>query len=187
MKRSLGPSPLLFPSPAIVICSYDKEGRANAMTAAWSGISCSDPPCVSISLRKETYTYWNIMETKAFTVNIPSEEMVRSVDSFAMTSGRKADKLRNAGMTPIRSEVVNAPFIDEFPMALECQAVQFIELGMHTMFVGEIKDVKVSEETIGRSGEGLMMDIRPLVYSHDDHSYYSVGKKVANVGVSIGR
>jgi flavin reductase (DIM6/NTAB) family NADH-FMN oxidoreductase RutF len=185
MKKSLGARTLLFPTPAVVIGTYDKNGKANAMTAAWCGISCSDPPCVSVSLRKTTYTYGNIKERGAFTVNVPSEDMVEDVDYFGLASGKDVDKFAATGMTPFRSELVDAPYVEEFPLVLECQMVQANELGLHTQFVGEIKDVKVSEEMEARSKEGLIGLIRPLIYADDDHCYYSVGKKVAKVGICL--
>jgi len=186
MKKSLGAKTLLFPTPALVIGTYDKNGRPNAMTAAWGGISCSDPPCVSVSLRKATYTYGNIMERGAFTVNVASKDMVSEVDYFGLVSGRDVDKFKATGLKPVRSRLVDAPYIDEFPLVLECQMMQADELGLHTSFVGEIKDVKVSEELAARSKEGLINLIKPLIYAPDDHSYYSVGKKVAR-GFEAGK
>jgi len=179
MKKSLGPRTLLFPTPALVICTYDKNGRPNAMTAAWGGISCSDPPCVSVSLRKATYTYGNIMERGAFTVNVASRDMVDMVDYFGLVSGKDVDKFKETGLKPVRSRLVDAPYIDEFPLVLECEMKQADELGLHTSFVGEIKDVKVSEELAPHAKDGLIGLIKPLIYAPDDHSYYSVGRKVA--------
>ncbi len=183
--KSLGAMSLLFPTPALVIGTYDKNGKANVMTAAWCGIACSEPPCVSVSLRKATYTYWNIMERKAFTVNVPSEDMVKDVDFFALTSGRDIDKFAVTGLTPVRSDLVDAPYVEECPLLLECELVQTNELGLHTQFIGEIKDVKVSEEFDSRSKEGLIDLIKPLIYAPDDHCYYSVGEKVARVGIGL--
>jgi len=185
VKKSLGAGTLLFPTPALVIGTYDKSGKANAMTAAWCGISFSDPPCVSVSLRKATYTYGNVMERRAFTVNVPSEDMVEDVDYFGLVSGKGVYKFAATGLTPVRSEIVDAPYVEECPLVIECQMVQANELGLHTQFVGEIKDAKVSEELEARSKEGLIGLIRPLIYAHDDHCYYSVGKKVAKVGISF--
>jgi flavin reductase (DIM6/NTAB) family NADH-FMN oxidoreductase RutF len=74
MKTSIGPKTILFPAPALVVGTYDREGKPNVMTAAWGGICCSSPPCVTVSLRKATYTYDNILEQKAYTLSIPSEK-----------------------------------------------------------------------------------------------------------------
>jgi len=185
MKRSLGAEALLFPTPVLVIGTYDKNGKANAMTAAWGGIACSDPPCVSVSLRKATYTYGNIVKRRAFTVNVPSEDMVKDVDYFGIVSGKTVDKFAATGLTPVRSKLVDAPYIEECPLVLECQLIQTSDLGLHTQFVGEIKDVKVSEELEAKSKKGLIGLIRPLIYAHDEHCYYSVGKKVAKVGIGL--
>jgi flavin reductase (DIM6/NTAB) family NADH-FMN oxidoreductase RutF len=85
------------------------------MTAAWAGICCSAPVCIAVSLRKATYTFGNIVERKAFTVNVPSERFVRDVDYFGIVSGRRKDKFAETGLTPVKSSVVDAPYIDEFP------------------------------------------------------------------------
>jgi flavin reductase (DIM6/NTAB) family NADH-FMN oxidoreductase RutF len=86
MKKSIGAKTIVHPTPAFVVATYDRAGRANAMTAAWGGICCSVPPCVAVSLRKATYTYGNIMERKAFTVNIASEKYTAAVDYFGIVS-----------------------------------------------------------------------------------------------------
>ena len=90
------------------------------MTIAWGGICCSKPPCVTISLRKATYTYGNIMERQAYTVSVPSVRYVREADYFGIASGRNVNKFSKTGLTPVRSEMVDAPYVVEFPMILEC-------------------------------------------------------------------
>ncbi|MCU0861674.1 MAG: flavin reductase family protein, partial [Methanomassiliicoccales archaeon] len=132
MKRSLGPRTLLYPAPALVVASYDKNGRANAATVAWAGICCSSPPCMAVSLRKATYTYGCIMEHKAFTINVPSEDLVEKVDYLGTASGRDEDKLVAAGLTPVKSVLVDAPYLREFPLVLECKVLHVTEIGLHT-------------------------------------------------------
>lgn len=150
-KKSLGARTLL-PSPVWVIGSYDKHGRPNAMTSSWAGICCSRPPCITISLRKETYTYGNIMEKKAFTVNIPSESQAIYAAYFGSVSGRDVSKFEVTGLTPVKSELVEAPYIKEFPLILECQLKQTVEVGSHTLFIGEIMDIKVDENILTEDG-----------------------------------
>ncbi|MCX7973674.1 MAG: flavin reductase family protein [Candidatus Aminicenantes bacterium] len=150
-KKSLGARPAL-PSPVWVIGSYDKDGRPNAMTSAWAGICCSRPPCVTISLRKETYTYGNILEKKAFTVNIPSESQAAYAAYFGSVSGKQIDKFSATGLTPVKSHLVDAPYIAEFPLVLECKLIQTLELGSHTMFIGEIIDMKADETILTPEG-----------------------------------
>jgi len=187
MKRSLGAKSLVYPTPVFVIGSYDKKGRPNLMTAAWSGMCCSMPPAIGVSLRKATYTYGNIMERKAFTVNVPSEDMVVEADYFGLTSGKDQDKFATAGFTPVRSDLVDAPYPGECPMVLECRLMQIVEIGLHTQFIGEIVDVKVNEATLDQKGVCQISCVKPFVYAHDDHSYYRIGSKLARMGCSLNK
>ncbi len=93
MKQSIGAKPLAFPTPTWVVGTYDMNGKPNAMTVAWGGgICCSNPPCISVSLRKATYSYAGIIENKAFTISIPSEDFVRETDYFGIASGKDENK-----------------------------------------------------------------------------------------------
>lgn len=176
MKRSLGAMPLLYPTPAVVVGSYDSAGRANAATVAWAGICSSSPPCVGISLRKATYSHGCIRQRRAFTLNIPSEDLVGKVNYLGMASGRNEDKLSKAGLTPVRSSLVDAPLIREFPMALECTVQRITEIGSHTQFIGEILDVKAEESLMDERGAISIKRVRPFLYAHDEHAYYGVGE-----------
>jgi flavin reductase (DIM6/NTAB) family NADH-FMN oxidoreductase RutF len=186
MKRSLGARTLLYPTPAVVIGSYDKNGRANAATVAWAGICCSAPPCVAISLRKATYSYGCILERKAFTVNVPSEELVAKVDYLGMTSGKEEDKLATVGLTPVKSVLVDAPYIREFPLVLECKVIHITEIGLHTQFIGEIVDVKAEESVLDEKGATSIKRVKPFIYSPDDRNYYAIGELVAK-GFEVGK
>jgi len=152
MKRSIGPRTFVLPTPVWVVGTYDKEGNPNVMTAAWGGICCSKPPCVSISLRKATYTYGNIMDRKAFTVSVPSETHAKETDYFGMVSGKDVDKFAATGLTALKSEIVDAPYVKEFPLVLECKVIHTHEIGLHTQFVGEIMDVKADESVFEETG-----------------------------------
>jgi flavin reductase (DIM6/NTAB) family NADH-FMN oxidoreductase RutF len=189
MKISLGPKTLIYPTPVLVVCTYDEEGKPNAMTAAWGGICCSSPPCVAISLRKATYTYGNLMAKKAFTINIPSESYVREADYFGMVSGKKEDKFAKTGLTPVKSEFVDAPYIIEFPVNLECKIIQVIKLGLHTQFIGEVMDVKLDDTLQEKGDQPLIEQIRPLIYALDNRKYYGIGKQIGSafsIGNEIG-
>lgn len=186
MKKSLGAKTIVFPAPAFVIGTYDKSGKPNATTVAWGGICCSEPPCVSISLREATYTYGNILERKAFTVNIPSEQYIKEVDYFGIVSGRTEDKLSSAGFTPVKSELVDAPYIKEFPLILECNLLQSVKIGLHTLFIGQIKDVKADEEVLVKGAFPDIEKVKPLIFNTANRTYYAVGKYLGNA-FSIGK
>ncbi len=185
MKKSLGAKTLLYPTPVLVVCTYDNEGNPNAMTAAWGGICCSSPPCVAISLRKATYSYGNLLVKKAFTINIPSENYVKEADYFGIASRHKEDKFAKTGLTVVKSDIVDAPYIKEFPVNLECKVIQIIEIGLHTQFIGEVLDVKIEEVLQGKGDQPVIEQIKPLIYAPDSRNYYVVGKQIAQA-FSIG-
>ena len=186
MKKSAGPKTIIFPTPALVVATYDKDGKANAMTAAWAGICCSNPPCVAVSLMKSRYTYENIMEQKAFTINIPSEAHVKSVDYFGIASGRKIDKFSVTGLTPVKSTLINAPYIEEFPLILECKLLQTVEIGSHTQFIGEILDVKADESVLTEDGLPDAEKVMPICFAPGKPGYFGFGKKLAKA-FSVGK
>ncbi len=177
MRQSLGAITLIYPTPVFVVGTYDKNGKPNVMTASWGGICCSQPPCVAVSLRKATYTYGNIVERKAFTISIPSEQYAKQADYFGLMSGRTSDKFAATGLTPVRSELVDAPYVKEFPLVVECRLFHTVELGLHTQFVGEVLDVKADENVM----KGRTLDIkrvRPLTFAPDTQEYYGIGDLV---------
>jgi flavin reductase (DIM6/NTAB) family NADH-FMN oxidoreductase RutF len=176
MKKSLGALTILPAHPVLVVGSYDSQGRPNMATVAWGGICCSTPPCVAISLREATQTHGNILARKAFTVNIPSEHHLREADHAGVVSGHKVDKFETTGLTAVRSELVDAPWVEEFPLVLECRLFQTVEIGLHTQFVGEILDLKADEETLGEKGLPDIRKIQPLVYATGNRAYLGIGE-----------
>lgn len=186
MKKSIGAKTIIYPTPVLIVGSYNKSEEPNVMAAAWGGISCSDPPCVSISLREATYTHGNIIQQKAFTINIPSLDHVVEADYFGMATGRDEDKFSHAGLTPIKSEIVNAPYVDEFPLILECKLVNTLKLGLHTQFTGEIMDVKVAPELTDAYGNPDIKKIKPILYDPAGMAYYGIGEFLGKA-FSIGR
>lgn len=179
MKRSLGPKTLAYPTPVFLVASYDAGGRANVMTAAWGGICCSKPPCVAVSLRAATYSHGCIRERGAFSVNIPAVDQVREADFFGVVSGRERDKLAEAGMSTVASELVDAPLIEQCAFALECRVAHIHELGLHTQFVGEIVDVKADPAVLDADGRVDVELLRPLLYVPGAHQYRAFGPPVA--------
>jgi flavin reductase (DIM6/NTAB) family NADH-FMN oxidoreductase RutF len=186
MKKSLGPQTMAYPLPAWCIGSYDLEGKPNAATVAWGGICCSRPPCVTISLQKIRYTYGNIMERGYYTVNVPSADLVEQVDFFGTASGRDVDKFKESGLTAVRSDLVDAPYIAEFPFVLECKVIHTYQIGLHTQFIGEIMDVKVDEDCLGEDGKPDILKIDPIIYSTKTRGYHQVGELIGQA-FEIGR
>ncbi|HNZ64980.1 MAG TPA: flavin reductase family protein [Smithella sp.] len=179
MKKSFGAKTLIYPAPVWLIGTYDKKGDPDAATVAWAGICGSDPPAVAISLRKSRYSYENILYRKAFTVNVPSAGQVVIADYCGLVSGRKVDKFATAKINAVRSEKVDASYIDECPMVAECKLVAHVEVGIHVHLIGEICDVKVDESLIAEDHLPDIMRIQPLIYAPERRSYHTVGPCLA--------
>lgn len=185
MKTSLGAKTLAIPTPAWIVTAYDAAGKPNGATIAWGGICCSKPPCVAISLRAATYTHGCVMASKAFSVNIPRQSQVTQTDYFGMASGRDADKFAAAGLTPVKSELVNAPYIAEYPLVIECRLLQVVELGLHTQFVGEIVDVKAEADVLDAEGKVDIERMGTVLYATSSRDYWGLGERLGP-GFNIG-
>jgi len=184
--KSLGPSTAAFPTPTWIVATYDQQGRANAMTAAWGGVANSSPASVFVAIQPVRYTYENIIAKREFTICIPSEEFAKEADYFGIESGREIDKIEAAGLTAERAEKVNAPYIKEFPMHLECKLTDRMNLGSHFVLIGQIVDVKANEEILDHKDSIEIQKLKPLIYSPTDRSYYKVGDEVGKA-FSIGK
>jgi flavin reductase (DIM6/NTAB) family NADH-FMN oxidoreductase RutF len=186
MKNSLGATTIVPTTPVWVVGTYDQDGKPNVMTAAWGGVCCSQPPCIYISLRKATYTYHNIKERKAFTVSIPSETYTKEADYFGITSGKTVDKFAATGLTPVKSDLVDAPYVKEFPMIIECKVLKIVEIGLHTEFIGEIVDVKADSSVLNEKNLPNIEKLKPIIWNPAGMSYHAVGKGVGQA-FSIGK
>lgn len=180
-KKSLGPGTIVPLCPVWVIGSYDAEGVPNMMTASWVGICCSDPPSVTVSLRSSRHSYGNIVGSKAFTVNIPSESYARETAFFGSVSGKNVDKLAATGLTATRSELVNAPYLAEFPLIVECKLVKTVEVGTHTMLIGEIVDVKANESVLGEGNVPDPEKLGTFLFMPGNGDFYGTGGSIGSI------
>ena len=186
MKKSLGAKTILYPTPVLVVGSYDADGKANIMTAAWGGVACSKPPCVAVSMRAATASHGNVMARKAFTISLPGEANAAQADYAGIVSGRDHDKFAEMGLTAVASDLVDAPYVGEFPLVLECKVVAVHELGLHTQFIGEILDVKADESVLTAAGGIDLEQLKPILYAIDARSYYGIGDLVGKA-YTIGK
>jgi flavin reductase (DIM6/NTAB) family NADH-FMN oxidoreductase RutF len=186
MKQSLGAKTIAYPTPVFIIGSYDEGGRPNLMTVSWGGICCSDPPSMAISVRQATYTHANISKRLAYTINIPSVDRIKEADFVGTCSGRDTDKFAALGLTAVKSELVDAPYVSEFPLVIECKVSHVVELGLHTQFVGEIMDVKADKKVLRADGSIDVAKLRPFSFSPMDQMYYGTGEFLGDA-FSIGK
>jgi flavin reductase (DIM6/NTAB) family NADH-FMN oxidoreductase RutF len=156
------------------------------MNAAWGGIVSSNPPCISVSIREATLSFHNIQQSEAFTINIPSEKHLKEADFVGMVSGREFDKFKATGLTPEKSKLVNAPIVSEFPYSLECKLVKQVNLGSHTMFIGEIVGMIADSDVLNAKQLPDIEKVRPMLWgSFGSTAYYTIGSKLGD-SFSVG-
>ena len=189
MKKSLGAKTIAYPTPVFAVGTYDKDGKPNIMTAAWAGICSTKPASIAVALRSATYSHGNIFERKAFTISIPSEQYAKETDYIGIASGKNTDKLETAALTPVKSDRVDAPYVKEFPVILECRLLHVLDLGLHTQFIGEILDVKADESVLAENGLPDIEKVKPLIFAPGSRTYYGIGQfvgKAFSIGKEIG-
>lgn len=186
MFTSLGPQPFLTSVPVMLVGTYDSDGKPNVMPVAWGGLCCSQPPCLSVSIRKTSWTYRAICERKAFTVSIPDRKLVALADFCGLVSGRTVDKFTALGVTPASGEHVDAPYVSQCPVVMELLLRNTLELGSHVQFVGEIMDLKIRSDCLGEEGLPLLARIDGIQYAPLAKAYYSTGEFIARA-CAVGR
>lgn len=178
MKRDLGAKLAVYPTPVYLVATYDHDNKPNVMTVGWGGVCCSNPPCVAISVRKATHTYHALVEREAFTVNLGTEDFAGEASYFGKVSGKNENKFEKSGLTPIKSDFVDAPYIEEMPINIECKIIHTTEIGSHIQFIGQIVNVKLSD-VIKDDGKPIIEQMKPIVYGvGDNNRYYGLGEIV---------
>jgi len=187
MKKQLGPSDAIFPVPAALIVSGINED-ANIITLAWVGIASSTPPTIGISIRKPRYSLELIRKTKEFSVNFPDASIFKEVDYCGITTGRKRNKFKDTGLTPIESKKIKPPIIKECPYNIECRVSQEIIIGDYVHILGEVLESHVDEDKADKSKRAGfdMLKINPLVYFAEAREYWTVGEMLG-YGFNAGK
>jgi len=172
----------VYPSPAGLIVSVDKDKKPNVMTAGEVfNISLKNPCIIGIALRKATYTHGLICESKEFTVNFPTVAIMDKMDLVGTISGRDGlDKFKEYGLTSLKSDVVDSPIIEECPVNLECKMLSVSEVGDHDLFLGEVVSMHVDGDKLDETGN---VDIDKVdAFAFAEWGYYPLGKKVEHFG-----
>ena len=177
MKTSLGPRSTVYPEPVFIIATYNEDGTPNAMNAAWGGIA--NDKKVMVCIDRGHKTAYNIRKRKAFTIGIAEVDHVVACDYVGVVSGNdNPDKFAKAGFHATRSDLVDAPIIDELRMCLECRVESYDEIA-DEMLIGEIVDIK-ADESVLTDGRIDPSKLEPIVYDPVNHDYYALGKKIGN-------
>ena len=174
MRKNFGAKAMCYPMPVFIIGTYNEDGTPNAMNAAWGGIS--EEQEISICVDSGHKTAENLKARKAFTVSMATADYLAACDYVGIVSGKKVpDKVARAGFHTVKSQLVDAPLIEELPMALECTVISYDEETCR--LVGQIVNVCV-DESILTEGDGIDMEkFQPLTYDPMNHCYRTLGKK----------
>jgi len=182
-KQQWKPTTALNPVPAVMVTCADGEGKPNIITIAWAGTINSKPPMVSISVRKERYSYNLIKEKGQFAINLTTRKLAFAADFCGVKSGKNVNKFEEMKLTPEKASKIDVPLIKESPVNIECIVKDIIELGTHDMFIAEIVAVNVDEKLLDSEGK-LCMDRADLIcYSHGE--YWTLDKSLGYFGYSV--
>ena len=188
-KISLSPATLLNPVPVVMVSCAGKdpkkpETRPNILTVAWAGTINSEPPMVSISVRKSRHSHSLICQTTDFVINLVSEDLAKACDFCGVRGGDRYDKFEEMKLHPVQMEKMRyAPAIEEAPVSMGCVVKDVIELGSHDMFLAEIVSVSVDSSLMDASGRLCLEKAKLVTYSHGE--YFSIGKCLGFFGYSV--
>ena len=172
MRKNFGAKPHCYPMPVYIIATYGADGTPNAMNAAWGGITEEEE--ITICVDAEHKTAENILTRKAFTVSMATADQVTACDYVGIVSGNKVpDKFARAGFHATPSEFVDAPLIDELPMALECALISYDPESCR--LVGRIVNVSADESVLGADGKIDAAKLRPITFDPVSHKYLALG------------
>ena len=174
---------MLYPVPAVMVSCMREGEKPNIITVAWTGTVCSAPPMVSISVRKERYSYHILKESKEFVINLVTKDLVFAADYCGVKSGRDTDKFGQMKLTVQPSRHIQAP--GESPLNLECRVTQVLPLGSHDLFLAEVLGVTVDDRYMDKAGKFHLNDAGLVAYSHGE--YFELGEKLGRFGYSVAR
>ena len=173
---------LLAPVPPVMVSCGDME-KSNIITVAWTGILNTIPPKTYISVRPSRYSYELIKSSGEFVINLSPAELIRTVDSCGVYTGRKVDKFKKYSLTKTEAFEVSAPLIGECPLSLECRVTDIVPLGSHDMFIADIVAVDVDETLLDKDGKLHLDRANLAAYAHGE--YFELGKKIGSFGFSV--
>ncbi len=182
MKRTIKPTSALTPNPVALVSCGNLE-KSNITTIAWTGIICSDPMLVYVSIRPTRYSYEIITQTKEFVINLPNEKQVVWADLCGTKSGREIDKFKECHFTKALCSKIAAPFIKECPVNLECKVREIKHLGSHDMFMAEVMAVNVDEELLDEN-QNILFEKANLI-SFAGKQYFSASQEVGYRGICL--
>lgn len=177
MKKNLGVVQAVYPMPVLIVAAYDENGKVNAMNAAWGMICNSDR--IALFIDEDHKTTQNLLKTKAFTVSIADRAHMDVADFFGIASGNKmTDKFERTGYHARKSELINAPIIEEFPVVMECELAEVCSTGSFYAIVGRIVNTAAEDTVLSENGKIDPSRLNALIFDQFQHGYYVSGEQV---------
>ena len=176
MKKDLGIVQAVYPMPVLMVAAYDENGKVNVMNVAWGQIADEDKIILFIGEGKKTWL--NIMASGAFTVALADEAHMDAADFFGIASGNKIDdKFERTGYHAVKSDKVNAPIIEEFPVVMEYELLEHLKDEHVSAIVGRIVNVKAEESVLDEKGKVDVLKTNAIMFDQFRNGYYMTGKK----------
>ncbi|MCR5592972.1 MAG: flavin reductase family protein [Saccharofermentans sp.] len=188
-KIDVGISTILNPVPVVMVSCCGKEpekesDRPNIITIAWAGTVNSEPPMVSVSIRKSRHSHILISETGEFVVNLVNKQLAKPCDLCGVKSGADIDKFKTCGLNAVKAEGLDYAYaIKEAPVSLSCKVVSVTELGSHDMFVAKVVAVTADSYLLDDKGKICLDNANLVAYNHGE--YFLLGKKIGFFGYSL--
>jgi flavin reductase (DIM6/NTAB) family NADH-FMN oxidoreductase RutF len=183
-KIPVGPQLYIYPQPTFLV-GANIDTKPNFMAVAWGGIANSEPPMLSVAIRHHRHTYLGIKQNMTFSVNIASIDMVKETDYCGIVSGSQVDKSAACHFKIFYGKLKTAPLIEQCPVNLECKVIHLLNLGTHTLVIGQIEETYVSEECLS-DGKPDMSRIMPIIADIPARSYHRPGDFIGKA-FSIGK
>lgn len=183
MKQTWKPGNMLYPLPVVLVSTRGLDGKDNLITVAWAGTVCTNPPMLSISVKKIRYSYQALHDTGVFVVNLTTKVLVKATDYCGVRSGRDEDKWERLKLTKEEADLVPVSMVGESPVNIECRVVEEKELGSHVMFLAKVVNVHVDDRYMDEKGRFCLEKAEPIVYSHG--VYFNLDQKLGTFGYSV--
>ncbi len=176
------PGTFEYPIPAVMVSCGNIE-KSNIITVAWTGILCTNPAKVYISIRPERYSYNIIKDSKEFVINLTTEKLAYATDWCGVKSGREVDKFKEMKLTKQKANYVKCPMIEESPVSIECKVTEIKELGSHHVFIADVLGINADDKYIDKNGAFDISKCDLIAYANG--GYYPLASKIGKFGFSV--
>jgi flavin reductase (DIM6/NTAB) family NADH-FMN oxidoreductase RutF len=181
-KKKLGPQPMIWPHPTVLV-GADVDGKPDFAAVAWAGVASGNPPCVTIGLQPHRHSLKGIYQNRTFSVNVPSADIVKEADYCGLVSGKDTDKVRDCKFKVFYGDLKTAPLVEQCPINLECEVMHILNLGSHMLVVGKVAETYFSEDCLTDNKPDIEK-VKPFAFGPG--GYYAIGEAFAEA-FKVGR